>query len=114
MIVTLDHDRVLQVLGNLLSNALTFTERGGRVSLALEEANSAAHFSVADSGVGIPAGQAEKIFERFEQVGRDRRGHGLGLYIAKCIVEAHDGRIWAESPDAGGTALRFTLPAALV
>jgi signal transduction histidine kinase len=113
MIVTLDHDRVLQVLGNLLSNALKFTDRGGRVSLALEAANSAAHFSVTDSGVGIPAGEQEKIFERFGQVGRDRRGHGLGLYIAKCIVEAHDGRIWVASPDAGGTALHFTLPAAL-
>jgi signal transduction histidine kinase len=112
MIVALDHDRVLQVLGNLLSNALRFTERGGHVSLALEEANSVAHFSVTDSGVGIPAGQAERIFERFGQVGIDRRGHGLGLYIAKCIVEAHDGHIWAASPDAGGAALHFTLPAA--
>ncbi len=113
MMVTLDHDRVLQVLGNLLNNALKFTERGGHVSLALEEANSAAHFSVTDSGVGIPAGHEERIFERFGQVGRDRHGHGLGLYIAKCIVEAHDGRIWAASPDAGGAVLHFTLPAAL-
>ena len=113
MIVPLDRDRVFQVLGNVLGNALKFTERGGHVSLSLELADSAAHFWLTDSGVGIPAGQTETVFERFGQVGRDRRGHGLGLYIAKCIVEAHGGRIWAASPGAGGTALHFTLPSKL-
>lgn len=107
---TFDHDRVLQVLANLLSNALKFTERGGLVSLSLEEVGGKAHFSVTDSGVGIPAGQEEAVFERFGQVTPDRRGHGLGLFIAKSIVETHDGAIWAERPAAGGTAMHFTLP----
>ncbi len=105
-----DHDRILQVLANLLSNALKFTQRGGRVSLSLEETGGVAHFSVTDTGAGIPAGKEEEIFERFGQVTRDRRGHGLGLYIARCIVEAHDGRIWTERPAAGGAAMHFTLP----
>jgi signal transduction histidine kinase len=112
MIVPLDRDRVFQVLGNLLGNALKFTERGGHAVLSLALEDSAAHFCLTDSGVGIPADQTEKVFERFGQVGRDRRGHGLGLYIAKCIIEAHGGRIWAASLDAGGTALHFTLPSA--
>jgi signal transduction histidine kinase len=106
-----DHDRILQVLANLLSNALKFTERGGRVSLSLERAGAAAHFCVTDTGVGIPAGHEEAIFERFGQIKPDRRGHGLGLYIAKAIVEAHAGTIWIERPAGGGAAMHFTVPA---
>ncbi|MDP9150360.1 MAG: HAMP domain-containing histidine kinase, partial [Myxococcota bacterium] len=112
IVAEFDHDRILQVLANLLSNALKFTERGGRVSLALVGSGSDIQFSVGDTGVGIPADQATAIFERFGQVRRDRRGHGLGLYISKCIVEAHGGKIWVDSPGAGGATLRFTLPKA--
>ncbi len=104
-----DRDRILQVLANLLSNGLKFTARGGRVVASVAVMGPEVRFSVTDSGVGIPADQTEAIFERFGQVRRDRRGHGLGLYISKCIVEGHDGRIWAERLD-GGTALRFALP----
>jgi signal transduction histidine kinase len=69
--------------------------------------------SVADTGIGIPPEQTEAIFERFRQVkAHDRRGLGLGLYIAKCILDAHGGRIWAERLEAGGTSFHFTLPAA--
>jgi signal transduction histidine kinase len=68
-------------------------------------------FGVSDNGVGIPAPMLEAVFERFWQVGaNDRRGMGLGLYISKCIVEAHGGRIWAESEAGKGTQLYFTLP----
>lgn len=107
-----DHDRILQVLANLLSNALKFTEPGGHVALSLAPTVSDVRFSVTDTGVGIPSGQEGAIFKRFGQVTKDRRGHGLGLYIAKNIVEAHGGSIWVEKPDAGGAALHFTLPRA--
>jgi signal transduction histidine kinase len=106
-----DHERIFQALSNLMSNALKFTEPGGTVGLMVERADSALRFSVTDTGKGIPADQVAAVFERFRQVKRDRRGLGLGLYIARCIVEAHGGKIWAESPGSRGTAVRFTLPA---
>jgi len=112
VVATFDHERILQVLANLLSNALRFTPRGGHVALSLAVARLEVQFSVTDTGAGIPAEQVSAIFERFGQVTRDRRGHGLGLYIAKCIVLAHEGRVWAERSDAGGAVLRFTLPQA--
>jgi signal transduction histidine kinase len=69
--------------------------------------------SVSDTGAGIPEAQLESIFERFRQVSRfDRRGHGLGLYISRCIIEAHGGRIWAESSLGNGSTFHFTLPRA--
>ncbi len=112
IIANFDHNRILQVLANILSNALKFTEPGGRVVSSVTVTGSEVRFSVTDTGVGIPEDHKEAIFERFGQVKRDRRGHGLGLYISKCIVEAHGGRIWAERREGGGTALRFTLPLA--
>jgi signal transduction histidine kinase len=112
LVAQFDHDRILQVVANLLSNALKFTERGGHVTLSLARVGSEVRFLVTDTGIGIPADKRDIIFERFGQVTRDRPGRGLGLYIARCIVEAHGGRIWVESPKAGGSALHFTLPAA--
>jgi signal transduction histidine kinase len=111
LVAKYDHERIFQALSNLLSNALKFTEPGGAVGLRVERTDSSIRFSVTDTGKGIPADQMAAVFERFRQVKRDRRGLGLGLYIAKCIVEAHGGEIWAESPGARGTAVRFTLPA---
>lgn len=109
-----DHDRLFQVLANLLSNALKFTETGSVTVRALR-VGADVRFSVTDTGVGIPAGQAAVIFERFRQLDdHDRRGLGLGLYIARSIVEAHGGIIWAESPRTGGTTLYFTIPASAV
>lgn len=108
-----DQERILQVLGNLLSNALKFTGEGGRIELRAERDGEQIRFSVSDTGEGIPAGQLESIFERFQQVKRlDRRGLGLGLYISKCIVESHGGRIWAESTPGKGSTFHFTLNAA--
>ena len=110
-LATFDHDRALQVLANLLGNALKFTEPGGRVVVSLALTGADVRFSVVDTGVGIPADHALIVFERFRQViAKDRRGLGLGLYIAKCIVLAHGGNIWVERPDGGGAALHFTLP----
>jgi signal transduction histidine kinase len=107
-----DHDRVLQVLANLISNALKFTPRGGRVVVRGERAADAIRLTVTDDGHGIPAHLLEHVFERFGQADdRDRRGLGLGLYISRSIVEAHGGRIWAESEPGEGSRLFVTLPA---
>ena len=109
-----DHDRLLQVLANLIGNSIKFTPRGGTISVSCERAgNEALAFCVADSGQGIPPDMLEAIFERFWQVGQnDRRGLGLGLYISKCIVQAHGGTIRAESTMGAGSRIFFTLPVA--
>ena len=107
----IDRGRILQVLANLISNALKFTPAGGAVSVGVEPGRSNVRFWVDDTGPGIPPAMRTAIFERFRQVGgNDRRGQGLGLYISKCIVDAHQGRIWAEPGPAGGTRVQFTLP----
>ena len=107
-----DHGRILQVFANLLSNAIKFTPLGGRVDLRVEASEGVLRFCVADTGIGIPRPMLAAIFERFWQVREnDRKGHGLGLYISRCIVEAHGGRIWAESAPGEGSRFYFTLPA---
>lgn len=107
-----DHDRIMQVLSNLVGNALKFTPAGGRITLRVRPHGDEVHFSVEDTGEGIPADRLGSIFDRFSQVQRsDRRGLGLGLFISRCIVEAHGGRIWAESEVGRGTTVTFTLPA---
>ena len=113
LLADFDHERLLQVLANLLTNSIKFTPRGGRISIRCERTANALHFSVTDTGSGIPGPMLESIFERFWQIGKhDRRGLGLGLYISRCIVEAHGGRIWAESAVGEGTTVSFTLPTA--
>jgi signal transduction histidine kinase len=108
-----DHDRTIQVLGNLVGNAIKFTPTGGSVSLRLAVAGKEARVTVTDTGAGIPADNLERIFERFTQLTpSDRRGLGLGLYISRCLVEAQHGRIWATSKEGAGTSLCFTLPLA--
>jgi two-component system OmpR family sensor kinase len=109
-----DADRLSQVLRNLVKNAVSHTEAGDRVTVALSPRGSHLQFSVADSGSGIPAEQLERVFDRFHRTdtgrGRDEGGGGLGLAIARAIVAAHGGRIWAESPSSGGTSIKFDLP----
>jgi signal transduction histidine kinase len=107
---SLDGDRLLQVLANLVSNAIKFTPEGGQVSVAAVVSDREIHFTVQDSGVGIPADQLGKIFERFRQLSRTRLGLGLGLHISKCLVEAHGGRTWAESVVGAGSTLHVVLP----
>lgn len=107
-----DHDRLLQVLANLITNSIKFTPRGGSVRVRWEHSDGEVRFCVSDTGPGIPRNMLEAVFERFWQVGKnDRRGLGLGLYISRCIVEAHGGRIWAESMPGTGSRFFFTLPA---
>ena len=111
LLAEFDHERILQVIANLLSNALKFTEPGGRVRLVVAPDGEQVRFSVSDTGIGIPEDQLESVFERFRQVkSRDRRGLGLGLYISRGIVEAHGGAIWAECNSERGTTFHFTLP----
>jgi signal transduction histidine kinase len=111
--VPCDRERVLQVLGNLLSNALKFTPPGGsiRVQAALEPGTGDVCFSVADTGPGVPLEAQPHLFDRHWQAAQKRReGHGLGLSIAKGIVEGHGGRIRLESVPGSGSTFFFSLP----
>jgi signal transduction histidine kinase len=113
LMATFDHDRILQVLANLISNSLRFTPEGGKITIYGEREGASLRLSVVDTGTGIPEGALESIFERFSQAERKNRigGLGLGLYISRCIIEAHGGRIWAQSQPGAGTDVSFTLPA---
>jgi PAS domain S-box-containing protein len=109
--VSADPQRVQQVLSNLIGNAIKFTPRGGRVTLGGCHADGELRLSIADTGPGIPAEQLPHIFSQFWQGSRtDRRGIGLGLAIARGIVDAHGGRIWVESTVGAGSRFLFTLP----
>jgi signal transduction histidine kinase len=111
--VLADSARIQQVLSNLVGNAVKFTPRNGRVSITAEPAEGEVRFGVIDTGPGIPAEQLPHIFGRFWQAQpSDRRGIGLGLAIAKGIVEAHKGKIWVESHVGLGSTFYFTLPTA--
>lgn len=106
-----DAARILQVLTNLLSNAIKFTPPNGTVVVRVERVGDDILFSFRDTGVGIPNDKLEAVFERFLRINKnDRRGVGLGLYISKCIVQGHGGRIWAESRVGAGSTFSFTLP----
>jgi len=109
-----DRDRVEQVLVNIIHNAIKFTPPGGRISVTAKAEGNHLLVSVADNGVGISADDLPRIFERFYKADRARTGGGtgLGLAIAKHIVEAHGGRIWAESVEGKGSTFSFTLPLA--
>jgi len=111
MLARFDHARLFQVLGNLIANSIKFSPRGSRITLRGERAAGELQCSVRDEGAGIPADQIERVFDRFAQVERnDRRGLGLGLFIARRIVEAHAGRMWATSTLGQGTSVLFTIP----
>ena len=111
--VSADMHRVQQVLSNLIGNAIKFTPRGGSIALRAEPANDEVRLAVADTGPGIAPDQLPHVFGQFWQGSRtDRRGIGLGLAIAKGIVESHRGRIWVESTLGQGSTFFFTLPVA--
>lgn len=110
--VSADASRIEQVVVNLLHNAIKFTPPGGEILVNCMSYSSQVTFAVQDTGVGIPSKDLTRIFERFYKADRARSGGGtgLGLSIAKHVVEAHDGRIWAESEPGKGSTFYFTLP----
>jgi signal transduction histidine kinase len=110
-VVYADRDRVLQVLTNLIDNALKFTPEGGLVTVESEVCRDHVRFSVSDTGPGIPETFRNRVFEPYFQAPGCKQGSGLGLAIAKQIVEQHGGSIWIEPHDGPGTTFIFTLPA---
>lgn len=111
--VRADRERILQVMSNLVGNAVKFTQVGGTVEIGAETQGGDVMIWVRDNGPGIEAKHLDQIFDRFWQAHRNsREGIGLGLAIVRSIVEAHGGRVWAESQVSVGTVVRFTLPAA--
>lgn len=110
--VMVDSQRLEQVLVNLIHNAVKFTKPGGEVVLGGEAGPGEVRFAVRDTGIGIPADEIPRIFERFYRVEKSRAGSGtgLGLSIARHIVEAHKGKIWAESMEGQGSTFYFTIP----
>jgi len=113
-----DHIRIEQVLTNLVDNAIKFTSPSGLVTISAVDLGVAVQVAVSDTGIGIPAAELERIFDRFYQVHsgstRQYRGTGLGLTICKHIIEYHRGRIWAESEEGKGSTFFFILPKRIV
>lgn len=113
--VLVDRDRIIQVLTNLVGNALQYTPSGGKVTLLVRRERSEVLFSAKDSGIGISAEQIPFIFNRFYRTDKSRTrasgGSGIGLTIAKALVQAHQGKIWAESNGEGkGSTFLFLIP----
>ena len=111
-----DEDRIIQVLTNLTANAIQYTPASGSVTLKARAEDDMVHFSVKDTGVGIPAEHLAHIFDRFYRVDKSRSrqaggGSGIGLTIAKHFIETHGGSIWVESAGEGmGSVFHFTVP----
>lgn len=110
--VPADKHRIVQVLANLVGNALKFTPSGGRIHVSVVQRSEEVLFRVSDTGPGIAEDQIEEVFKRFWRSDAGaKKGLGLGLFIARGIVEAHGGHIWCESSPGEGASFLFTLPA---
>src|SRR5262249_24035463 len=111
--VQADERRIRQVVFNLLSNAVKFTPQGGSVVIGSAQQNGEVLVSVKDTGPGVAPEDQQRIFEEFQQteVGQEQKeGTGLGLALARKLVELHGGRIWVESEPGSGATFTFTLP----
>lgn len=117
-LVLADEDRAIQILTNLTGNALQYTPKGGHITISTKRIDGEIQISVRDSGIGIPPEHLTHIFNRFYRVDKSRSrqsggGSGIGLTIARALIEAHGGRIWVESHGEGkGSTFNFTLPIA--
>jgi signal transduction histidine kinase len=111
-----DREKITLVLNNLLTNAIKFTEPRGRILVTAVQKNGDVCIHVADTGIGIPAGELDRIFDRFYQVEphltRQHGGLGLGLAIAKGMIDLHGGKIWVESVEGKGSRFSFSVPMA--
>jgi signal transduction histidine kinase len=107
-----DRNRLHDIFINLLSNAFKFTPEGGKVSIIASQKDDDILHEIRDTGIGIPEDKLQKIFEEFYQVESGKHGGtGLGLPIAKRVIEEHGGSIWVESQPGKGSVFYFTLPA---
>lgn len=109
-VVSADESMMSRVVTNLLHNAIQYTNRGGPVTVRLRNRDKDLLVQVADSGIGIPEPHLPYVFDAFYRISRDSKGSGLGLAVAKTIVEAHGGKIWVESVAGQGSTFSFTLP----
>jgi signal transduction histidine kinase len=111
-----DKDRFIEVISNLLDNAIKFSHEGGKISIKAWDEIENVHLTVSDNGIGIPADIIPKLFMRFYQVdsspSRKYTGTGLGLYITKTIIDTFNGKIWIEREVGNGTTVHVLLPVA--
>jgi len=112
--VMIDVEKMELAINNLIENAVRYTASGGKIIVSLKKTDDKIEFSIKDSGIGIPRDQQKRVFEKFfrgsNAVKIETEGTGLGLFIAKNIIEAHGGRIWFESEEKKGTTFYFSIP----
>jgi signal transduction histidine kinase len=112
-IVLVDEGRITQVLDNLISNAIKYSSEGGEIRISGEVRDDCVIISVEDEGPGIPIGDVPHIFDRFyrsEDAQKNTAGAGLGLYLARAIIEAHGGKIWVDPRRDNGARVLFSIP----
>jgi signal transduction histidine kinase len=110
--VDADRDRIFYVLSNIIGNAIKFTPERGTITLRTESRRGELLIIVDDSGPGIPSEELDHVFDRYRRGRASHDGTGLGLYIARGIVLAHGGSIWAQAAESGGSRFCVTLPLA--
>jgi signal transduction histidine kinase len=112
-IMDIDADKIRQVFGNLVNNAIKYSKNKGVVEVGCEHKNDKVIFSVKDNGIGIPKEQQKQMFTKFFRADnaseKEPDGTGLGLYISKAIIDAHSGNLWFESEENKGTTFYFSL-----
>ena len=113
LLIIADKERISQVLRNLFFNAIKFTPSGGNIEVVIKTSEKMLHFSLIDSGIGIPSEELLEIFEAFSQSSRTKTragGTGLGLSIVKKIIDAHYGKVWATNNTTQGATFHFAIP----
>ena len=113
--ITADRNELRRVILNLCGNALNHTKNGGKIEITVSNKENDLILNVKDNGIGIPSNDLSKLFKRFSQGTSQKRsaGTGLGLYLSRQIIEAHNGKIWAESKVSEGSVFSFMIPDSL-